>query len=78
MTEEARKLYISEASRLLKVCPATLRLWETSGQLLPDGKSKGNRRFYYEDTIKTFLKKNPDYRYMRGRKRRNNGEVEKV
>lgn len=78
MTEEVRKIYIGEASRMLKVCPATLRLWETSGQLLPDGKSKGDRRYYYEKTITDFLKNTPDYRYMRGRKRRNNGKVEKV
>ncbi len=37
---------IGEAARILGTTPATLRLWESTGELLPARKTKGGTRYY--------------------------------
>lgn len=43
---EPRLVKIGEAAQLLGTSPATLRLWESTGELLPARKTKGGTRYY--------------------------------
>ena len=43
---EPRLVKIGEAAQLLGTTPATLRLWESTGELLPARKTKGGTRYY--------------------------------
>jgi len=43
---DKRLVKIGEAANLLGVAVKTLRQWETTGELLPDRKTKGGTRFY--------------------------------
>ncbi|MGN7614072.1 IS607 family transposase, partial [Magnetococcales bacterium HHB-1] len=42
----SKLISISEAANLLGVSPGTLRRWEATGRLLPDGRTKGGQRRY--------------------------------
>ena len=43
---DKKLLKIGDASKVLGVCTATLRLWEKTGELVPDRVTKGGTRFY--------------------------------
>ena len=43
---EMRLVKIGEASRLIGSTPATLRRWESTGELLPARKTRGRTRYY--------------------------------
>lgn len=43
---------IGKAAELLGTTPATLRLWESTGELIPDRKTDSGTRYYDIDKIK--------------------------
>ena len=76
---EKEKILVGEACRILEVCSATLRSWDEAGKLAPIGRLPNGRRYYYRDQIVSFMKKNPNYRYLRvGPRKSKGGKVEEV
>src|SRR4051812_36606833 len=47
-----RYVSISEAAKLLGVSESTLRRWERTKQLIPDGRTEGNQRRYKLSSIR--------------------------
>ena len=43
---KSRLVKIGEAARMLGTTPATLRMWESTGELIPARKTKGGTRYY--------------------------------
>src|SRR3972149_4203606 len=64
----ADKLYtISEASRILGVHPAALRLWENQGLISPHRTPGGNRRYLFSDLQALLSRKADERRKFDGR-----------
>lgn len=59
------KLTVGEVARILDVSTATIRAWDTCGKLVPQGRTAGNRRYYTQEQVDTFVANNPQYKYMR-------------
>ena len=58
---EAKRLTVTEASRLLMVSDSTMRLWDKSGKL-PAHRSAGNRRLYDLEQLRDFVAAREDAR----------------
>lgn len=43
---ERRLIKIGEAAQMLGTSPSTLRMWETTGELLPTRRTRGGTRYY--------------------------------
>ena len=46
---------IGEAAKRLKCSPSALRYWESTGDLIPEKKSKGGTRYYTAEQLDKFF-----------------------